>query len=49
MDLIVMGTIVHSGVEGLLLGSTAEKVLGEAEVSVLAVKPEGFVSPIKLD
>ncbi len=46
MDLIVMGTIARSGIAGLLLGSTAEKVLGETGVSVLAVKPGDFVSPV---
>ena len=46
MDLIVMGTIARSGIAGLLMGGTAEKVLGEADVSLLAVKPAGFVSPL---
>jgi nucleotide-binding universal stress UspA family protein len=45
-DLIVMGTVVRTGLPGLLLGNTAETVLGQARCSVLAVKPEGFVSPV---
>lgn len=45
-DLIAMGTVGRSGVNGILLGSTAEKVLGSCDCSILTVKPEGFASPI---
>jgi nucleotide-binding universal stress UspA family protein len=42
MDLIVMGTQGRTGVERLLLGSVAEKVLRDAGCSVLVVKmPRG--------
>jgi nucleotide-binding universal stress UspA family protein len=42
MDLIVMGTHGRTGVERLLLGSVAEKVLRDAGCSVLVVKlPRG--------
>jgi nucleotide-binding universal stress UspA family protein len=43
-----MGTIARSGVTGLLMGNTAERVFGHVNCSVLAVKPAGFVSPVKL-
>jgi universal stress protein E len=46
-DLIVMGTVGRRGVEGLLLGNTAESVLTHCDCDVLTVKPAGFVSPIK--
>jgi nucleotide-binding universal stress UspA family protein len=49
IDLIVMGTVGRSGISGLFIGNTAEKVLQKVDCSVLAVKPEGFVSPVKLD
>jgi nucleotide-binding universal stress UspA family protein len=43
MDLIVMGTHGRTGVERLLLGSVAEKVLRDASCSVLVVKlPRGL-------
>jgi nucleotide-binding universal stress UspA family protein len=47
--LVVMGTVSRSGVAGLLIGNTAEKILGEVDCGVLAVKPDGFVTPVGLD
>jgi nucleotide-binding universal stress UspA family protein len=49
MDLIVMGTVARTGLGGLLIGNTAESVLQRVDCSVLAVKPEGFVSPVRLE
>jgi len=46
-DLIVIGTVGRSGVKGLLLGNTADKVLSLCDCSILAVKPVDFVSPIE--
>jgi nucleotide-binding universal stress UspA family protein len=46
-DLIVMGTVGRSGIKGVLLGNTAEKVLGTCDCSILTVKPDDFVSPIQ--
>ena len=48
-DIIVMGTIARTGVSGLIIGNTAEAVLDQLECSVLAVKPPGFVTPVKLE
>jgi len=45
-DLIVMGTLGRTGIAGLFIGNTAEDVLRETQTAVLAVKPDGFVSPI---
>ena len=47
-DLLVMGTVARSGIAGLLTGNIAEQILNRVECSVLAIKPEGFVSPIHL-
>jgi nucleotide-binding universal stress UspA family protein len=44
-DLIVLGTRGKTNMRDLLLGSTAEKVLRESPCSVLALKPEGVVTP----
>jgi nucleotide-binding universal stress UspA family protein len=48
-DLIVMGTVGRTGLSGLIMGNTAETILGQVRCSVIAVKPDGFVSPITLD
>ena len=49
VKLIVMGTVSRTGVAGLLIGNTAEKILGHVDCGVLAVKPDGFVTPVRLD
>lgn len=48
IDILVMGTVARSGVPGLLIGNKAEKVLSRVDCTVLAVKPDGFVSPVKI-
>lgn len=48
IDLIVMGTVCRTGIAGLLIGNTAETVLRQVDCAVLAVKPQGFVSPVGL-
>ncbi len=47
-DMLVMGTLARAGVPGLLIGNKAEKILSQITCSVLAVKPDGFLSPVKL-
>jgi len=50
IDLIVMGTHGRTGLERLLMGSVAEKVMREAPCSVLVVKlPKGITVPVKSD
>ena len=44
-----MGTVAGTGISGLLMGNTAEMILTQIDCSVLAVKPEGFVSPVSLE
>ncbi|MEI7700110.1 MAG: universal stress protein [Planctomycetia bacterium] len=46
VDLISMGTVGRSGVKGVLLGNTAERVLDTCDCSILTVKPDDYVSPI---
>jgi universal stress protein E len=45
-DLIAMGTVGRSGLKGVLLGNTAERVLETCDCSILTVKPDDYVSPI---
>jgi universal stress protein E len=46
INLLVMGTIARTGLPGVLIGNTAEKVLDSVHCSVVAIKPAGFVSPL---
>ena len=48
IDTLVMGTVARSGVPGMLIGNKAEKVLSQVKCTVLAVKPDGFITPVKL-
>lgn len=48
IDLIIMGTVGRSGLLGLLIGSTAEKVIERVNCSVLTIKPANFKSPITI-
>ncbi len=47
-DLVVMGTVARTGISGLIIGNTAEAIFEQVRCSVLALKPPGFVSPVKL-
>ena len=47
-DIIVMGTVGRVGIPGLFIGNTAEEIFQTTACSVLAVKPDGFVSPVEL-
>jgi nucleotide-binding universal stress UspA family protein len=48
VDLLIMGTVGRTGVSGLFISNTAEQVLSQLDCSVLAVKPDGFVSPVSI-
>ena len=49
IDCIVMGTVARTGVMGFIMGNTAETILEQIDCSVLAIKPEGFKTPVTLD
>lgn len=48
-DLVVMGTVARTGIPGFIIGNTAETILNHLDCSVLAIKPPGFVTPVKRD
>jgi universal stress protein E len=48
IDLLVMGTVARTGVSAAVMGNTAEFVANRVDCSVLAIKPETFVCPLKL-
>ena len=45
-DLVGLGTASRAGVSGLLIGNTAEEILGRVDCSVVVHKPDGFVCPV---
>ena len=47
VDILVMGTVARTGVLGFLIGNTAENILSEISCSLMALKPVGFVSPVR--
>jgi nucleotide-binding universal stress UspA family protein len=47
MDIVVMGSVARAGIPGLLVGNTAEKIVSTLDNSILAIKPDGFESPVK--
>jgi universal stress protein E len=49
IDTLVMGTVAGNLRASQLIGSVAEETLSRIDCSVLCVKPDGFVSPIRLD
>lgn len=49
MDLLVMGTVARTGIQGFLIGNTAEIILKRIGCSIIAVKPSGFRTPVKLE
>lgn len=49
IDLVVMGTIGRSGLSGSLTGNTAERLLPRLQCSLLALKPDGFLCPIRIE
>lgn len=46
IDVVVMGTVARTGIAGLVMGNTAERVLQRLRGSVLAVKPRGVRAPV---
>lgn len=47
IDVLIMGTKARTGIGGMLIGNTAERLLTEIPCSLLAVKPKDFVCQIK--
>lgn len=48
IDIVVMGTVARTGIEGFLIGNTAENIIQNLSCSLFTAKPDGFVSPIKV-
>ncbi len=48
-NLLVMGTVARTGIPGFLIGNTAENILEKTACSLLALKPDGYVSPVRAE
>lgn len=48
-DLVVMCTVARTGISGFFMGNTAETILNQLDCSVLAIKPQGFVTPVTFE
>jgi len=46
IDLVIMGTVCRSGIPGFFIGNTAETMLEALDCSIIAIKPQGFQSPV---
>jgi universal stress protein E len=44
--LVILGTTGRSGISAVFIGNTAEHVIDKIDCDVLALKPEGFISPL---
>ncbi len=47
IDVLVMGTVGRNGIPGFVIGNTAENLLQNLNCSLIAIKPNGFMTPIK--
>ena len=45
-ELVIIGTVGRVGISAALIGNTAEHVIDELNCDVLAIKPDGFESPV---
>lgn len=46
IDIVVMGTVARVGIPGFFIGNTAENTVQRLGSALLALKPNGFVSPV---
>ncbi|RDV24135.1 universal stress protein UspE [Alteromonas aestuariivivens] len=46
-ELVVIGTVGRVGISAALIGNTAEHVIDNLDCDVLAIKPDGFESPVR--
>lgn len=49
VDILVMGTLARSGIQSFIIGNTAENIVQKLSSSLMALKPNGFISPVKIN
>ncbi|CAM3679340.1 Universal stress protein E [Vibrio aerogenes CECT 7868] len=47
IDILVMGTVARTGIPGFMIGNTAENIVQKLNCSLIGLKPQGFISPVK--
>lgn len=45
-ELVILGTVGRTGFSAALIGNTAEHVIDSIQCDLLAIKPEGYISPL---
>ena len=45
-ELVILGTVGRTGITAALIGNTAEHVIDRLNCDVLALKPDGYISPL---
>lgn len=45
-ELVILGTVGRTGISAALIGNTAEHVIDQLNCDVLALKPDGYISPL---
>lgn len=45
-ELVILGTVGRTGISAALIGNTAEHVIDSINCDLLAIKPEGYISPL---
>ncbi|MHB0959489.1 MAG: universal stress protein [Pirellulaceae bacterium] len=48
-DLVIMGSVGRTGLQSMLMGNAAEGIVQQVRCSVLVLKTDKFVCPVKLD
>ncbi|MFT5635409.1 MAG: universal stress protein E [Cognaticolwellia sp.] len=48
-ELVILGTVGRTGLSAALIGNTAEHVIDGLNCDVLALKPDGYVSPLDVE
>ena len=46
VDILVLGTVARGGIKGFVIGNTAEAIINQVDCALIAVKPDGFKSPL---
>ncbi|UJF18113.1 universal stress protein UspE [Vibrio sp. SS-MA-C1-2] len=46
-ELVVLGTIGRTGLSAAFIGNTAEQTIDQLNCDLLAIKPDGYISPLK--